>query len=129
MAAVSNAVVKRRSAQHWEVEYEAHELPENETMDGGSSETWTNDKDVYGFDLEPCLALGCSEQLLSNQKCDEECNARECEYDMGLCFAYYDYHGYGWDFEVCYRLPVCLALPLLQRRIMTTPTRVLCSVG
>eukprot|EP01051_Picozoa_sp_SAG22_P003297 SAG22_NODE_159_length_16948_cov_14.480503_5_plen_237_part_00 len=106
MAEFSAAVVKRRSAQHWEVEYEDYELPENET-DGGQGQPprdWqdSDDQDVYGFDIEPCIARGCTEQMLNNAACDEECNHLDCEYDLGQCFTYFDYHGYGWDFEGCF---------------------------
>ena len=40
----------------------------------------------YGFELEPCLATGCTEIMLNNKDCDDACNHLECEYDLGLCF-------------------------------------------
>ena len=69
------------------------------TMDSGLVQD-SDDADVYGFDIEPCLVLGCSEEMLNNKVCDQACNNLKCDYDLGMCFSYFDYHGYGWDFEV-----------------------------
>eukprot|EP01052_Picozoa_sp_SAG31_P026979 SAG31_NODE_2485_length_5624_cov_2.110206_13_plen_124_part_00 len=94
-------VVKRRSAQHWEVEYEDYELPDNETgIDPPRGAQESIGVGVYGFDIAPCLALGCSEEMLNNAVCDEPCNNLQCDYDLATCFKYFDYHGYGWDFDV-----------------------------
>ena len=83
--------------------------------------------EMSGVDVTGCLETGCSVQMLYNGACDEDCNNLECEYDMGFCFKFFDYHGYkavhpfladpvvppcrvthalllhrryGWDFEV-----------------------------
>ena len=37
--------------------------------------------------------------MLSNDVCDEMCNHALCEYDITLCFKFFDMHGYGWDFD------------------------------
>lgn len=76
------------------VEYEEHELPENETF-SEEQEEWVNLDmlDFYGFDITPCLATGCTEEMLSNDRCDEPCNHAVCDYDITLCFKFFDMHG------------------------------------
>jgi|EP01049_Picozoa_sp_SAG25_P003370 hypothetical protein len=70
------------------------------TMPQGEWEQY-DPQDWYGFDIQPCLASGCTELRLNNERCDEVCNNLECGYDLGYCFKFYDYHGYGWDFKGC----------------------------
>ena len=56
--------------------------------------------EMSGIDVTNCLETGCTINMLYNGACDEDCNNLECEYDLGFCYKFFDYHGYGWDFEV-----------------------------
>eukprot|EP01043_Picozoa_sp_COSAG02_P003872 COSAG02_NODE_98_length_37150_cov_39.614207_1_plen_246_part_00 len=84
------------------VEYEDDELPENETYSGEEQDWGAYDGhdglDLFGFDMEPCLAMGCTEEMLTNDQCDEPCNHAACDYDMTLCFKFFDIHGCVWTF-------------------------------
>ena len=92
------------------VEYDKHELPENETFSGEDEEGWDelDMLDFYGFDIEPCLATGCMEEMLSNDRCDEPCNHAACDYDITLCFKFFDMHGCA---QAC---PCSLVLPRVR---------------
>ncbi len=92
-----HARIRNAGADELFVEYEDDELPENETH-RGEEEDWSaysayDALDFYGFDIEPCLAMGCTEEMLSNDQCDERCNHEACDYDMTLCFKFFDLHG------------------------------------
>eukprot|EP01048_Picozoa_sp_COSAG05_P014701 COSAG05_NODE_1690_length_4271_cov_1.395254_1_plen_180_part_00 len=54
-----------------------------------------------GFNIEECVATGCTREQLLNAVCDDGCNNLECENDLGLCHRFFDFHGYGWDFDSC----------------------------
>ena len=95
------------------VEYEDHELPENETFsDEEAEEAWGLGEmlDLYGFDIEPCLATGCTEEMLTNDQCDELCNHAACDYDITLCFKFFDMHGCMLTFLPSAH-PVCFGVP------------------
>ena len=58
----NGAVVRAPGSAH-DREWEAHDALE-----------W------YGFDIAPCLASGCTEDMLNNERCDEQCNHDLCDY-------------------------------------------------
>ena len=86
--------IRNDGADELFVEYEEYELPENETL-SSEQRAWEQYDmlEYYGFDIEPCLATGCTEEMLNNDKCDEQCNHALCDYDITLCFKFFDMHG------------------------------------
>ena len=59
----ANGAAARAAGSAHDREWEAHDALE-----------W------YGFDIAPCLASGCTEEMLNNERCDEQCNHDLCDY-------------------------------------------------
>ena len=59
----ANGAAARAAGSAHDREWEAHDALE-----------W------YGFDIAPCLASGCTEEMLNNERCDDQCNHALCDY-------------------------------------------------